>query len=238
MSSVYLIHDNGGRPFRVSIDKNHVSVRKITKSYQGYEQKNIWEADFDRVWIGKSPKNSVTSFGGGYGPEFDGNSILVKLKTPEKKYDYVHIAAQIIGFHPQAPIVGFSSPVGNNDVPYPWAIDQKGNTYLLSEDVYIQAEAKKDIKKDPYGWYYKSSEIDKAGFENISSWSINGESYMLTNTPVEKTIVSAGDKMVLTYRDGSRKKITIDQLAALKTRFNKMLGVEHLSTIIIVPRLM
>ena len=71
----------------------------------------------------------MTKFSLGYGEKFDGNSILLKLS----KNKYVYIGSLIYSFNAYNEITTFISPVGNNDVPYPYAIDEKNNYYLLSE---------------------------------------------------------------------------------------------------------
>ena len=71
----------------------------------------------------------MTKFSGGYGKFFDGNSILLKLS----KNKYVYIGSVIYSFTSYNEITTFISPVGNSDVPYPYAIDEKNNYYLLLE---------------------------------------------------------------------------------------------------------
>ena len=66
----------------------------------------------------------MTEYSGGYGDEFDGNSILVHIS--ENKY--VYIGSSIYSFESQAKIIRYISPVGNSDVPYPYAIDEKENS--------------------------------------------------------------------------------------------------------------
>lgn len=105
----------------------------------------------ERIFIGKSPLNGMTKFSGGHGPEFDGNSILVKQSSGL----YVYIGENISSFLPMAEIVDYISPVGNNDVPYPFAVDVSGNFYLLLENVVIRNLPDK-AKDDPYCHYYES----------------------------------------------------------------------------------
>jgi len=95
----------------------------------------------------------MTEFSGGHGQEFDGNTILVK---PNDSDSYVFIGSLIQSFIPLYPIVNFVSPVGNNDVPYPFAIDSQGNHYLLIEDVIV----KNSINiEDPYEDFYGRSNL-------------------------------------------------------------------------------
>lgn len=128
----YFIHDNGGRPFLVYVNKTLTSVR-IYKTSKDYYVKYDIEDDIliwsfielvkeykkiVKVFIGESPYNSVTSFSGGSGAEFKGNSILLQLS----KQMYVYIGSEIYKFRSRDQIKQFISPVGNNDVPYPYAL--------------------------------------------------------------------------------------------------------------------
>jgi hypothetical protein len=63
-------------------------------------------------------------------------------------------------------ILDYQSPIGNSDVPYPYAVGEK-YTYLMIENVYID-NAALNKKEDPYKQYYgfgdeaKKKEIQKA----------------------------------------------------------------------------
>lgn len=85
----------------------------------------------------------MTSWSGGYGPRFKGNSFLLQIKP----YRYVVIRTTIFEFTiPNKDIIkDYYSPVGNNDVSYPIAIG-KINLYFIAEKQYIPL---KDIPK-PY----------------------------------------------------------------------------------------
>lgn len=119
--------------------------------------------DFLDVFIGYSPKIQMTNFSGGFGPEFDGNSILVKL-TQSK---YILIGSSIKEFETQTEITDFFSPVGNNLVCYSWAEDDIGNCYLLAEDVFAtKRENMFDIEngENPYtDFYYIIKDTDRCG---------------------------------------------------------------------------
>lgn len=71
--------------------------------------------------------------GGGYDKEFDGNSLLLEMPAG----DCVHIGCEIFSFKPRASIEMYVSPVGNNNVPYPYAVDTLGNVYLFTHKVII-----------------------------------------------------------------------------------------------------
>lgn len=165
----YLIHDNGGRPFKVRIDQN-VCIYKNTNNdeanYQEYETNPIltFEAP-QKVFIGTSPLNEMTQFSGGSGPRFDGNSILLHIRDLE----YVFIGWNIFAFRAIATISEYISPVGNNDVPYPYATDVNNNIYLLIDDIVIKYDPERDMSDydDPYNYYYDHTLIVSNGRNHI-----------------------------------------------------------------------
>lgn len=155
----YLTHDNGGRPFLVCIKNKDVLIYKIPDTiYIGKDIKDYHYTDLikkynvEKIFIGKSPLNYMTKFSGGHGPKFDGNSILLQLKDK-----YVFIGETIYEFKPQDEIVKYWSPVGNNDVPYPFAIGKDYVYFMLDRD-YIPIKYIEDInnvdKTDLYTYFY------------------------------------------------------------------------------------
>ena len=118
----------------------------------GYSTKPCFQCEATKVFIGKSPLNRMTEFSGGYGSRFKGNSILIENVIEDVK-TYVFVGQQIVWFRPIAQIVQFMSPVGNNNVSYPWARDELGNTYLMIENVILSPTCEWD-DHDPYEYYY------------------------------------------------------------------------------------
>lgn len=144
----YYIHDNGTNTFKVGVNKNEIIIY-----HKKHEDWTIFKTlkKFDKVFIGKSPKNKMTTFSKGFGKKFDGNSILVEIS----KNIYLFIGLFIYAFTVKDDeIVKYVSPVGNNDFPYPYAIG-KNKTYLMIEKVCIKNEylTKEDLKA-PYDKYY------------------------------------------------------------------------------------
>jgi hypothetical protein len=173
--SMYKIHDNGGRPFKCIVEGN------IIKIYNNYKKKeeHFLQFEFEKIFIGKSPLNSMTAFSGGHGSGFDGNSILIKLNN----LIYVSIGYEIYSFEAMCEIVDYVSPVGNSDVPYPYAIDCNQNYYLTIEDVIIEnnkdfAEYMKNTNHDPYNYYY----FDKKPIEIIPPYSSKIKSFTIGTT--------------------------------------------------------
>ena len=160
-------------------------------------------------------KNEFTKFGGGYGPEFDGNSILIHVHENE----YIFVGHRIFSFRPAFPIVDFKSPVGNNDVPYPYALasrDAHRRYYLFAFDgvvldatlgLWAPKEQILRMDKDPNQYYLdnrlltpdRSRVVHREGkwvedpimpsvheFDGITDFRIGGERYTLDFTPVER----------------------------------------------------
>lgn len=152
----YTIHDNGGRPFLVRIFADKIEIYENTNEEKYDEYYPVWKYfktrfNFEKIFIGKSPRNKMTAFSGGHGTPFDGNSVLVKLHNNT----YLFIGLEIYEFSiGNDEIIKYISPVGNNDVPYPYAIG-KNKTYLLIECVCIDNKyLSLTNQKDPYDRYY------------------------------------------------------------------------------------
>ena len=147
MQRTYEIHDNGGRPFAVTVRGKNVKVHKLKEDS---EPKELFDWTVDDVFIGKK------SPGGGYDGlkprQAEGNSILVK-----KGSKYIYIGESIYEFTPfdGDTIEKYYSNIGNSDVPYPYAIGQT-NVYLMLEKVAVE-RGMFDLKDDVYQQYYGST---------------------------------------------------------------------------------
>lgn len=163
----YLTQHNNAEPYKVEITDNHVVVyncqegdyeRNVPDYYQHLVTYNAI-----RVFIGKSPINNMTSFSGNHGDQYDGNSILIEIDNNT----YVYIGHMIYSFTPKPRIVSYVSPIGNNWVPCPFAVDELNNYYLMIEDVILlHADAlQKYIADggDPYDYYYNHYKIVDCG---------------------------------------------------------------------------
>lgn len=145
-SKKYHIHDNGGNPFLVEINESSVNVFKRNDDNEDvdedYNEKILMINPYEKVFVG-TDRN--------YG--FSGNSILVKRRD-----DYVYIGSEIYSFKPIDIIIDYLSPIGNSDVPYPYAIGSN-NTYLMIENVMIENKFLEE--EDPYRHYYNMREHPK-----------------------------------------------------------------------------
>tara|TARA_Y100000591_G_C21760921_1_gene660043 strand:- start:304 stop:1083 length:780 start_codon:yes stop_codon:yes gene_type:complete len=253
----YYTHDNGGRPFKVVIDDKKVYVYKY-KKYDAdtntflysekpikYEKKNHFKCI--NIFIGKSPKNPRTIYSSGYGSKFTGNSIL--LQITENKY--VFIGDKIFSFISKSEIKKFTSPVGNNDVPYPYAVDVDGKYYLMIEDVIINKIT--NIKKydnDPYDFYYKNSTLidsqkpTDSNILNIKEFYIGDEQYNYSYNPSPSSDFDRisswddyGNGMKIVFMDGSEELLTKKKYVQLNKKLGKHFGFSKLTKKMIQKRL-
>lgn len=107
----HLIHDNGGRPFKVITNYKEITIYSFPRrkqpdytpvQYTEFVQKYT---KFIGYWIGFDPSNY----------KFNGNSILIQIT----KNDYVYVGSRIYSFTAPDEIIDYASYVGNSDVPYP-----------------------------------------------------------------------------------------------------------------------
>jgi hypothetical protein len=140
----YEIHDNGGRPYFVNIIGNRVSVDKNMNEFTLNDagelietpkpKKNLFVIHADEIFIGK---NTPKSLGGSGDKDPQGNTILLRLG--EIKYRFIGNAG-IYDFNlvkGDSQIEQFYSDIGNNDVPYPYAIG-KTHVYFLLEHIAVE----------------------------------------------------------------------------------------------------
>ena len=169
---VFHIHDNGSIPFEVTIDSGQLIV-KDTKTNTVI----LTITESLMIFIGESPVTDMTTFSGGHGPAFRGNSILVK--TNELTYTY--IGARIYSFQADSEIVTYISEVGNSDVPYPYAIDNNDRYYLMIEDVILD-NLDPEYHKDPYFYLY--------GITGAQASEVLGISHLIGKDPDEHFNIS------------------------------------------------
>nr|QYA18393.1 hypothetical protein KOM_12_123 [Clandestinovirus] len=147
----YFTHDNGGRPFKVVVTTGQKKLqvfkwdRKASegKEKEVYTTKPCYSTSFVSIKVGKDKHASSSN------PRYgNGNSILVEVKP----LNYVFIGHKIMSFQTKERITQYKSPIGNSDVPYPYACT-KSHIYLMLESVILE---KKDVPKmkDPYHVYY------------------------------------------------------------------------------------
>ena len=239
-SKIYLTHDNYSNPYCVYVDHNtkEVQVNKVGDDIEDYHSEHVATFKPLKIFIGESPLNPMTEYSGGYGPEFDGNSILLKMEQEK----YIFIGDQIYSFKTENNIVKFVSPVGNNDVPYPYAIDDKENYYfLLGDDTGILRLNNEKDKEDPYTYYYKMIRGISVS-ENIEYIYMNDEGYHLTSNvnpgkDYDDMINRLGEPIYIEFKGEDKKIISKDEYVELLERYNKKIGLIPLKDVnIIVER--
>lgn len=180
-TETYFTHDNGGRPFKVELHDKTVKIYKhvitdTNDNHENPEYKLVLTYKVKDYFVGLSPKNEMTLFSGGHGSKFTGNSILLHIDNN----DYIFVGERIFSFKSMSEIIKYVSPVGNSDVPYPYAIDRDGHVYLMIENVILSKyDGKKD--DDPYDYYYVNHNM--INYKGIQDFFIGKKSYNLTYYP-------------------------------------------------------
>jgi hypothetical protein len=147
----YLTHDNGSRPFKVIISSNKIEIYKqsdadIYADNNKYTDLIMRILECERIFIGDDPICCSERAKEHLPDEFYlGNSILIHIKNNS----YVYVGDNISQFESFDYIVEYWSPIGNNDVPYPYAIGETF-TYLMLESKYIE----NNLIWDPYQLLY------------------------------------------------------------------------------------
>jgi hypothetical protein len=155
MTTNYYTQYNGAVPFRVEIQDENVKVyvehSLVENDDQNEENYSNLVASFKpkHIFIGSSPLTKMTNFSGGFGDEWNGNSILLHMSD----LNYVFIGTTIYSFEAKYEIVKYVSEVGNNCIPYPYAVDKYNYHYLMIENVVFINDHPQTMT-DPYEWYY------------------------------------------------------------------------------------
>lgn len=148
---IYEIIDNGGTPFLVFDYGGHVDVYNQVYNAESNQYEihgKIMDSKYNKIFVGDNELNA---------PDYDlkkgtgrGNTILLQVD----KNNYIYIGDGIRSFTTKEGdvIQKYYSPVGNNAVPYPYALGER-YAYLLLDDTYIPLEMF-DITKDVYTQYY------------------------------------------------------------------------------------
>jgi len=168
---VYLIYDNGGHPYRVHISSSNISVifREYNTDLHEYiDDKNILDIEYENVFIGDNDNNIS------YYPkkgEFPGNSILVHVK--ENKYIFIGYKVYSFEVPKYDRIIKYYSPLGNNDVPYPYAVSFYDTYFMLDcktlKNGFITEE---DGYRQFYGFHLEDKKKRKRWDKNKEEFSV------------------------------------------------------------------
>lgn len=147
----YKILDNGFVPYIVCLKnntafiyENNVKTHTFTKLYKSIK--------YIHALIGIDTNNR----------SYNGNSILLHIKNNE----YICINSKgIFSFSSLSKIVKFISVIGNSGVPYPYAIDDTHNAYILIDEYKkmrntIPAFKLPNKLDDIYNYYYNEKKIN------------------------------------------------------------------------------
>ena len=228
-SNTYFTHHNGGRPFRVQVRTNRVVV------FDNYDDVQLCELrDPRHVFVGESPLTAMTLFSGGHGPAFKGNSILVETAPLE----YVFVGSTLFAFTTDASIIRFVSEVGNNDVPYPYAIDELDRHYLFTEDVVLSAVVE-DLIEDPYQALYRVPQEKYKGILDIEGFvgADPDETFRLTYhiDPAWHYDRPWMYNLHAVLKDGTRVPVSKNEYIDMMESVNSALGISKIRRGTLVP---
>lgn len=176
----YITHDNGGRPFKVVDLKETCNAVILKNSWNNdiNDEYKEWVCTYiyQRMLIGRCDPRLPND-------TFNGNSVLIHLaesvetsstnasiptvssngaytaSTPDR---YVYVGDQVYEFsaQPDDAIIEYYSPIGNNDVPYPYAIGEKYVYFVLDRMCIKLEDIPIDIMETPcvvaYNFFYKT----------------------------------------------------------------------------------
>lgn len=142
----YITHDNGAEPFCVVVEGNNVAA---------YQQSYVEENEDVRWYVDESAAPVWSCIGAvrvlpGVDPSADrylGNSVLVETAP----HHYTYIGDKIFSFRAVDEILEYRSPIGNSDVPYPYAVGSQ-YTYLMLDRIMMPNDQR--VGDDPYSQYY------------------------------------------------------------------------------------
>lgn len=237
---IYYTNYNYNNTYKVTIQNNDVNIYSFIDNDEDkeeysemptYEFKNV-----EHIFIGKSPICNITLYYEVYGPEFDGNTILLHIKNNE----YVYIGNDVYKFKSISKIITYNSPVGRNYVPNPYAVDKNNNVYILGQEVIMtNYNFKKNIiyKNALADYYYDIHYITHQHKKiynplNIKYFYVDGDKYNLNYcvNPGEYYDKLAdfinGYKGIIkiVYNDNKEKILNRQDYIDIITKFGKMKG--------------
>lgn len=248
--SIYYIHDNGGRPFKIVVRGGKVSVYARNDDdimADSYNLTPLVKFNAAKTFVGKSVRNVMTEFGNGFGDQFKGNTLLLLLKdadvNPGAKPKYVFIGESIFSFTTRKPIQSYYSPVGNNDSPYPFAIDTDKNIYLLWNKVIMLGSKYGSLDVNSFNGDPSSLYIDITLNNNLFDVKIDNEVYFLRYSPYPmreyKRLTENGTLPIISLdkkRKNENKLIQLDEFVTKNKRFGRQMGFRAMSAIKVIQK--
>jgi hypothetical protein len=134
----YKIHDNGAVPYIAMIKpKSRIEVYSTNKK--------VVDIEYTQLFVGDNllPYPLAVKKG-----KAIGNSLLIKTGVNK----YIYVGSEIYSIETKEEIKKYYSPVGNSDVPYPYAVGDN-LTYFMLDKKTLPNELL-DLKKDGYEQFY------------------------------------------------------------------------------------
>ena len=143
------VHCNYSRPFTIEYTVSHKEATIYKNKYEGetlVRDRKVIAIDYKKIYLGDDPHH----FSPVWEDQMLGNSVLFHLDSGE----YIYVGRNVMRFNllEGDKFVEYNSPVGNNDVPYPYIVG-KTHVYFLIEDTVVSVDDI-DLKRDPYGQLY------------------------------------------------------------------------------------
>lgn len=268
----YLTHDNGGRPFAVYVAEGGKGRSRRAWAYRVPEDGVVLERDVrssdarwayceqvlrveaEEVWVGTGTVEGEVD------PDFaEGNSMLLRLSPSDRTarararlggragLSYVFVGECILIFEPATPIARFASPIGGNDVPYPFAIGSGGEAYLFGvvPDSVVRIEAGRVADGDDVYEYFFAHDavpgmntVDAGGEPGLTAFSLHpedafdrfraeGSRIVQLTKPLEDPDLLVQESVVL------QKEEYVRRMRAHLVRY----GISPSRTTVLVPRL-
>ncbi len=231
---IYYTRYGGEKCFMVEIENDNVKVFKPNDENHVLYNQLVCEYTPLKIFIGLSPKIRMTVMSGYFGM-YDGNSILLHINNDDNdndndEYKYVFICNEIFSFTTKLKILSYVSPIGDNCVPYPYAVDKDRNFYLMVENVCVSLNSSND--SNPYDYYYHIMYIivDQihSMMDNIQDFYIGRAPQDLYYSPAPhqnyQRLTNYGAKKMYVVKTGKQKEIlTKNQYIDLMERFGEMI---------------
>jgi len=142
--SSYTIHDNGGRPFVVDVYPHRIAIIRLNDS--GDRGEVVYESEYERVWVGDNLLSLPNHAPRGTSK---GNTLLVQISAQT----YLFIGHEVYRFSLRRDeIIEYYSPIGNSDVPYPYAIGGEYCYFFLDKKRVLTSAM--DVSQDGYTQFY------------------------------------------------------------------------------------
>jgi len=226
----YTILHNYLDPYKVVIKDNQAQI------FKNGTNKLVLEQNFIGVFFGKSEAD---------GTEYDGNTILLQVS----EYSYIWVGNKVLKFMAYEKIVDYKSPVGNNQVPYPWAVDVRGWVYLFLESTVISNIGNPSNLSRPYDYYWFDglgnicgSETLIKNFQSIQEFFIGNNSYTLTyksfpDAEFDRLTNAFNSEIYVEKTDGIKYKLDKNTFCKLIKEFGEVSGLCPLDHMVVLDNI-